>query len=345
MFTHPPKSICVLRLSAIGDVCNAVAAIQAIQAQWPDTKMTWVVGKAETTLLAGLDSVEFIVFDKSKGYRAYIDLRKQCRNRKFDVLLHMQSALRASVASLFISAKTKVGFDFERATEGQWFFSKHKIQAQKRPHVLDGFMGFVHKLGLAVPTVPTWSMPIDAEHRMWAQTVLADKRTAIISPAASKTERNWHSVGYAKVAEYLVSLGFQVLVCGGVSVVEKALGREIEKNCRVPFKSLIGKTDLKQLLALIESSQLLISPDSGPVHMAVSVNTPVVGLYAQSNPQRTGPYLYLDYVVDYYPEAIKNALGKEFAHIPWGTRVKGELMHNIRFEDVKEKIDLLLKIL
>lgn len=343
MFTPPPKSICVLRLSAIGDVCNAVAAIQAIQAQWPDTKMTWVVGKAEAVLLAGLDGVEFIIFDKSKGYRAYSDLRKQCRNRKFDVLLHMQSALRASVASLCISAKTKIGFDLKRASEGQWFFSKHKIQAQQRAHVLDGFMGFVRKLGLVVPAVPTWSMPVDAEHRMWAQTVLTGKRTAIISPAASKAERNWQGVGYAKVAEYLVSLGFQVLVCGGASPTEKALGREIEKNCRVPLKNFIGETDLKQLLALLESSQLLISPDSGPVHMAVSVNTPVIGLYAQSNPLRTGPYLYLDYVVDYYPEAVRKVLGKELAHISWGTRVKGELMHNIRFEDVKEKIDLLLE--
>jgi heptosyltransferase I len=338
-----PKKLCLLRLSAIGDVCHAVAMVQQIQKNFPDTEITWVIGKVEANLLAGLPGVEFVIFDKKAGIKGYLALRAQLQDQKFDVLLHMQVALRASIASFFIPAKNKIGFDSQRAKEGQWLFTNKKISPQKHPHVLEGFMGFAQALGIET-TPPTWDMPINDEHILWAsETLASDKPIAVISPAASKVERNWHADGYAATANYLVEKGFHVVICGGPTTVEKLLAAEINSLSKYELSNLVGKTNLKQLLSVLKIAHLVVAPDTGPAHMAVTVGTPVVGLYAHSNPQRTGPYLYQNYVVSCYRLVVEEQYKQPLAQLPWGIRAKGsDLMKGITFTQVKKKIELLI---
>lgn len=338
-----PKNLCLLRLSAIGDVCHAVAMVQHIQRQLPKTKITWVIGKIEASLLKDLDGVEFVTFDKNAGLQAYLDLRAEFKERKFDVLLHMQVALRASIASLCIPARVKIGFDRRRAIEGQWLFTNRRIKSQVQPHVLDGFMGFTEALGLST-SPPHWNMPLSDEDELWASDQFSDEKPlAIICPAASKAERNWHSEGYAKIAEHLSDKGFLVLVCGGPTTMEILLAADIEQKSNCKIMNMVGKTSLKQLLALLKRAHLVIAPDTGPAHMAVTVGTPVIGLYAHSNPYRTGPYLYQDYVVSCYQQAIKIQYKKPVDLIPWGTRAKGKhLMNGITVTQVKDKVRQLL---
>lgn len=342
-----PKNLCLLRLSAIGDVCHAVAMVQHIQRHLPNTKITWVIGKIEASLLAGLPNVEFIIFDKKAGVQGYKDLRQQMKGRHFDVLLHMQVALRASIASLFIPAKVKIGFDAKRAIEGQWLFTNKKIARQNHPHVLDGFMGFAKALGLPEEK-PQWNIPVSDEDALWAaEAVSSTKPIAVICPAASKAERNWHSAGYAEVANYLIAQGYKVLICGGPTTLEQELANDIiEKSDTnsAQIINLVGKTSLKRLLAVLKIAHLVIAPDTGPAHMAVTVGTPVIGLYAHSNPKRTGPYLYQQYVVSYYESAVLQQYGKTTLNLPWGTRAKGDnLMGHITVKQVIEKIELLIK--
>ena len=347
-----PKNLCLLRLSAIGDVCHAVAMVQNIQRQWPKTKITWVIGKIEASLLQGLEGVEFVIFDKRAGLKGYRDLRQQLKGRQFDVLLHMQVALRASIASLCIPAKVKIGFDSQRAKEAQWLFTNKKIAAQAEPHVLDGFMGFADALGLDV-TPPLWHMPITDEDQLWASEKLsannpADKPIAVICPAASKAERNWHAEGYSQAAEHLSKRGFKVVICGGPTTMEKLLAEAIISRSEFSvgdneILNLVGETSLKQLLAVLKVAHLVIAPDTGPAHMAVTVGTPVVGLYAHSNPKRTGPYLYPQYVVSAYESAIQLQYNQSAAEVPWGMRAKGkDLMMQISIAEVNKTVDRLI---
>lgn len=338
-----PKKLCLLRLSAIGDVCHAVAMVQHIQKQWPKTQISWVIGKIEASLLAELPGVEFIIFDKKAGIKGYQDLYRQCRGKQFDVLLHMQVALRASLASLCIPAKVKIGFDRQRAKEGQWLFSNKKIQAQQSPHVLDGFMGFAQALGLPIEK-PVWHMPLADQDILWAgETFSGHAPIAVIAPSASKAERNWHSQGYAQIAQHLTERGFTVVLCGGPTDHEKALANEIIALCDTELINLVGKTTLKQLLAVLKLAHLVIAPDTGPTHMAVTVGTPVIGLYAHSNPRRTGPYLYQHYVVSCYQQAVQKQYQKPLSKLPWGIRAKGEnLMQGIALEEVKDKVRQLI---
>lgn len=343
-----PKNLCLLRLSAIGDVCHAVAMVQKIQKQWPEIKITWVIGKVEANLLSGLKDVEFVIFDKRAGLQGYKDLRNQLKGRNFDVLLHMQVALRASLASLCIPAKVKIGFDRKRAIEGQWLFTNKKVAPQTEPHVLEGFMGFAQALGVT-DTVPQWDMPIDDTHDAWVQKELTDlgwnnEPIAIISPAASKAERNWHTEGYAQLADELHKKGFKVVVCGGPTTMETLLTEGIIHQAQCRPINLVGKTSLKQLLATLKLAHLVIAPDTGPAHMAVTVGTPVLGLYAHSNPKRTGPYLYQDYAVSCYDNAIQQQYKKSYQELAWGVRAKGAfLMSSITISQVKAKLDYLLE--
>jgi heptosyltransferase I len=337
------KSLCLLRLSAIGDVCHAVAMVQSIQRQYPTIKITWVIGKVEANLLHGLPGVEWVIFDKKAGLQGYLDLHSKLKDRHFDVLFHMQVALRASFVSTCISATHKIGFDRKRAKEGQWLFTNQKIAAQNNPHVLDGFLGFAQAIGVT-DNIPSWDMPITAEALSWVgEQQCSNKPMAVICPSASKAERNWHSQGYAQIADQLSSRGFNLVLCGGPTDEEKLLAEKIANLAECDVTNLVGKTNLKQLLALLKQAYIVIAPDTGPTHMAVTVGTPVIGLYAHSNPARTGPYYFQHYVVSCYQQAIQKQYGKALAKLPWGLRAKGDaLMRGITVEQVTQKINLLI---
>ncbi|WP_394202784.1 glycosyltransferase family 9 protein [Shewanella waksmanii] len=333
------QSLCLLRLSAIGDVCHAVAMVQAIQRQYPHLKITWVIGKVEYQLLRHLEGVQFVIFDKSLGWRSYLQLRRALAAEKFDVLLHMQVALRATIASTMIRAKVRIGFDRARAKEGQWLVTNHQVEPLATPHVLEGFMGFAKAIGVQ-DLQPSWHIPVPDADVEFARGIIADTdKVMVICPAASKAERNWLPERYAAVADYAANLGYRVLLCGGPTTLEANLATRIASETRCEIENWVGRTSLTQLLAVLKQASLVIAPDTGPAHMAVTQGTPVIGLYAHSNPGRTGPYLFLDHVVSVYPEAIVKQYGQQ---VPWGTRAKGQdLMALITVEMVTKRIDQL----
>ncbi|QQK62025.1 glycosyltransferase family 9 protein [Shewanella sp. LC6] len=335
------NSLCLLRLSAIGDVCHAVAMVQAIQRQYPQLKITWVIGKLEYQLLKHLPGIEFVIFDKSQGWRSYLNLHKALKGRRFDVLLHMQVALRATLASLAISAKVRVGFDRARAKEGQWLVTNHRVEPLAEPHVLDGFMGFAKAIGVSDIT-PSWNIPVPQADTEFAQRQIADgEKVLVICAAASKAERNWLPERYAAVAQHAVNKGYRVILCGGPTALEKTLADDIANACSAKLDNLVGKTSLTQLLVLLKRASLVLAPDTGPAHMAVTQGTPVIGLYAHSNPSRTGPYLSQQYVVSAYQEAIAS---QQSGEVKWGTRAKGEhLMALISVDAVIEKFDQVIQ--
>jgi hypothetical protein len=112
---EPPASLCILRLSAIGDTCHVVPVVRTLQRAWPATRLTWIIGRGEAQLMSLLPGVEFITIDKRAGWAAARTLRLALRGRRFDLLLHMQLSLRASLASTLIRARARIGFDLLRA--------------------------------------------------------------------------------------------------------------------------------------------------------------------------------------------------------------------------------------
>ena len=347
---QPPESICILRLSALGDVCNAVAAVQAIQKSFPKARITWIIGKLEHSFVQGLPDVEFIVFDKSRGTEAKSEFKTAMQGRSFDVLLHMQVAMRANLLARLIPAKRKIGYDWKRAKEGHSLFVNEHIDAllpkSTDLHVLDSFMSFALKLGaqddFCYP--PQWNIPIAEEDAAFALAQIPEgQQTMILCPAASKKERCWSPARYVETLHFVQRKGINVILCGGPAPLDLELAEEIANKVRIPITNLVGKTTLKQLYALLGRALFVLAPDTGPLHMANAAGTPVVGLYAHSNPQRTGPYNNQGYVVDHYKAHLQQQYGKLPDQVKWGKRVHGsDLMESISCPEVFKKIDLLL---
>lgn len=335
LFTSAPNSLCILRLSAIGDVCHAVAAVQAIQKKWPTTKITWIVGKIEAQLIHDLPNITVIPFDKKLGLKGMKAIWTQLNDQRFDALVHMQLALRASALTLGIKAKYKVGFNRKRAKEGQWLFTNRKIEDTASGHVLDSFYSFIEYLGVP-KSKPTWNIPLsDADFSFVDNHISVEKPYVVISPAASKDERNWLTNRYAQLVDWLNEYGYQVVLCGSPSEREQHLGANIESLSNSPLINLIGQTSLKQLTAVLKKSAVVIAPDSGPAHIATTQGTPVIGLYGHSNPKRTGPYNSLPYVVSVYEHHVTQQQNKSIDNLKWSTRVKGDhVMQDITLDMV-----------
>jgi heptosyltransferase I len=343
----PPRSICILRLSAIGDTCHIVPIIRTLQHVWPTTQLTWIIGKTEARLMKLIEGVELITVDKRAGLSGLRNLREQLRGRQFDVLLHMQLAIRASVMANQVSAPLKVGFDRARARELQWLFTNAQVAPHSREHVLDSFFGFVAALGVKERLL-RWDVPLPADALAYAESLIPDSRpTLVISACSSHPLRNWTPEAYAAVADYACrEHGMRIILVGGPTRLERETGIAIESlvDAKTKVINQVGKDTLPQLLALLSRARVLLAPDSGPVHMATMVGTPVIGLYAATNPARSGPYLSRQWCVDAYAQAALRFCGKTPGGLPWTRKIEERgVMDLITVPQVTAKIDELLR--
>jgi heptosyltransferase I len=338
--TRAPDKICILRLSALGDVTHTVPVINAIRAQWPATEIAWIIGKLEHRLLRALSGVEFIVFDKTGGWPAVRQLRDRLGRQRFDVLLHMQVALRANLLSRLVKAPIRLGWNRERSRDRHHWFVNHSIPHVPQQHQVEGFLEFAWALGID-RSAPVWSLPVAAADRAWAiEQLPGDHPTLLISPCSSHTLRNWRAERYATVADHAIeALGMRVALLGGPSDAERELASNILGAMRHTPVNLVGKDTLGQSLALLERGTVLISPDSGPAHIASALGTPVIGLYAATWSRRSGPWRSLDLCVDRFPQAARKFRGKDPEALRWGTRIEVPgVMDLVGVEDVVDKL-------
>ncbi len=342
-----PEKVCLLRLSAIGDTCHVVPLLRTLQDAWPKTRFTWVIGKLEAKLMSLIPDVELITVDKGAGLAAYSRLRTEMKRRgAFDLLLHLQLSMRASAAAALIPAPVKLGFDRPRARELQWLFTNARVAPRTREHVLDSFMGFADTLGVKHQRL-RWDIPLPSSALAYAEHLIPDSRpTLVISACSSHRLRNWMPERYAAVADYAATKhGMRVILSGGPSGIERDMAAAIEKSAHTPLLNQVGKDTLPQLLALLARATVLLTPDSGPAHMATMVDTPVIGLYAATNPERSGPYLSRRWCVNAYDAAARQFMGKPAHEIPWTTKIeKPGVMELISTAAVTGMLDELLAL-
>lgn len=338
------KSICIVRLSALGDVLMLVPLIRTLQVNFPKASLTWVISRPAYDLVAGMDGVEFIVINKPNSITDYWRFKKQMRARSFDVLLAAQASFRANLLYPLIHAKRKIGYDTLRAKDGHRWFIRESI-TPGNDHTLDGFIKFAEALGVKKKEI-RWDLPIQDVSREWAREQLPTGRPIVlINPAASKPERSWLIERYIEVIKHVQQRwDAQVVLTGGPGEYDKAMGEAITKV--VPVINLIGKTIPQQLLAVIEHADVLLCPDTGPSHMGAAVLTPVIALHAVTGSDVSGPYIYRHLAVDCYPEAVKTVLKKTAETNVWGTHAHGEdTMTLVSVAAVVDKLDSVLATL
>jgi heptosyltransferase I len=338
--SQSPASICILRTSALGDVTHVVPLVRTLQGALPATKLTWIVGKLEHRLVGDLAGVEFVVFDKGKRLGGFGDVRRSLAGRRFEALLHLQVALRANLVSALVRAPLRIGYDAARSKDLHGLFINRRIAARRGEHVLDAMASFLEPLGLRQTEV-RWDIPVPGEAQDFAARHLpGEASTLLVSPCSSHRMRNWRPERYAAVMDHVAGRGWRVVLCGGPGAYERAYGDEIRAKCKAPPLDLIGKDTLKQFLALAQRSRIVLTPDSGPMHMANAVGTKVLGLHAASNADRSGPYSDRRWCVDRYDAASRKFRGKPAAELPWGTKLEHPgVMDLIEVDDVIERFE------
>ncbi|MGB5591861.1 MAG: glycosyltransferase family 9 protein, partial [Gammaproteobacteria bacterium] len=257
------------------------------------------------------------------------------------VLMHAQVSLRANLLSLMFRSPLKLGFDQQRSRDLHGLFINRRIPPQPGQHVLDGFFSFAETLGVTQRQM-RWDIPVPPPARQAALDLFPDDQPVlVISPCSSHPLRNWRAERYAQLADYAIArYRVRVVLCGGPSAMEREMGAAITGAMQQAPLNLIGKDTIKQLLAVLERASVLISPDSGPMHLATAVGTPVIGLHAASNPKRSGPYLSQQWCVDRYDAAARKFLGKPADAIKWGTKIEQSgVMDLITVDDVVERLD------
>ena len=347
-FDTPPESLCILRLSAIGDITHVLPIVRTLQSVWTTTKITWIIGKTEAALISDIEGIEFIIFDKNDGWKAYKKLHSTLSGRRFTVLLHMQAALRASIASLMIRADTKIGFDKTRSRDFQYLFTDTSISGVPRVHVIDTFFQFLQTLGIN-EQVLHWDIPVSKQDIAFAKQALGNKTTLVINPCTSvraNNWRNWDIERYAAVIDYAaINFDLNIVLTGGPAKEEREFGEAIADLAHTQVNNLIGKSSLKQLQAILSAARVVITPDTGPAHMAAAAGVPVIGLYASSNPHRTGPYSSLRWTINKYPQALQKSYQLNEDSATWGKRVRDHnVMELIEINDVTDKLDEIMRL-
>ncbi len=339
------KKICILRLSAIGDVTHVIPVVRAMQQKWPGLEITWVCGKFEYKFLKVLKDIRFIVFDKKNGLKEYRYLWKKLNAEKFDVLLQMQVAARANLASMGINADIKLGWDKARSRDFHQFFINHSIPQEKQQHQVQGFLSFAREMGVQVVD-PVWDIPVtDAAKEFAEKYVDENKKVLIISACSSHKLRNWSADRYARLADYAIEqYGMQVILSGGPAEIEVNMAKKIIINMKNKPLNLVAKDTLEQLVGLLSKATVVVSPDSGPAHIANALGIPVIGLYACTWSKRSGPYNSLDYCVDKFEMAAEKYLGKSADRLRWGTKIERPgVMDMIKVDEVCKRLDQVIK--
>ncbi len=337
--------IAIVRFSALGDVVMVAAAVRALRHSLPAATITWFTSPLAYAILRGMEGVNFEVIEKPRSLADYQAFYRIFRHRRFDVVLAMQANLRINLLYPALRAPVKIGFDRTRAREGQWLFCNRRIPFRD-DHLVDSFLAFVETL-TGRPVSADWGLPVDESDMHWAREQLQGlpKPWVAIHPHASKTERNWLPERYAEVVTQAVARWqCGIVLTGGNASSEQTLCEQLAHHASGRTLNLCGRTTPKQLSALLGEVDVLVAPDTGAVHIARAMGTPVIGLYAVASPKLTGPYHQLDHCVDRYPLAVRQFLGKDPQTLPWNTRVHHpDAMSLIEVADVMQQLSNVLE--
>ena len=324
---------------------QASIAVNALKLSYPQLELTWIIGKTEYELLAHLNDIDFIVFDKDRVLKSYKLIAERLSARKFDAMLLMQYSLRAGLLSLLVKASLRIGYPRQLSREFHGLFVNQHIKMPTGKHVLDIYYGFAEALGLTGRTdaIPAYYLPEDTQFA--ERNLSKDKKILLISPCSSHSFKNWLPERYAEVAQVAMQqYDMDVVLVGGNSQTERMYEAQIKQYLHTPCTSLIGKTSLRQLAAIVAHSDLVIAPDSAIVHIASALQTPVIGLYAATDAERSGPYRYLDWCVNHYPEALEKYYRKFIKDLRWGKHIKkSNAMELISTRLVLEKLDRIME--
>jgi heptosyltransferase I len=333
-----PRRIAVVMLSALGDVVHALPVVTAIKRHAPASRLTWILQPGPAELVRGHPAVdEVLLFERGRGWRAFLDLRRTLASRPFDLVLALQPYFKAGILTWMTRAPVKLGLDRGRARDLNWLFTTHRLPARPLGHIQDQFLEYLDAMG--VPRgEPEWGLAPSPAERDAARALVAGVEGPLVGlvVATSRPAKNWPPERYAALATRLAAAArARCVLLGGTTPLERAAADAILAATGASPVDALGR-GLRTALALLEACDVVVSPDTGPFHAAVAMGVPSVGLYGYTNPRRFGPYRrFADLLVD--------AFGDPGEDYPASARYRPGRMVRITVDAVEEKVRLALE--
>ena len=291
-----PAKVCLVKPSALGDVTNAFPTLSALRSLWPKAEFVWVINEALRGLVDGHPEIDRVLpFDRAgrgAGPAGFVRFLDALRRERFDLAIDLQGLLRASLMTAATLAPVRVGLADAREG-GSWFYSHRVVPPGSidEAHAVDRMLAVASAFGADVST-PSGRVAVGSEDRVWAEDALSTvpkPRLGLNLGARWETKR-WPPAHFAEVARRASDWKGAGLFAVGAPEDRPFVDELIGRLAGRPLVDLCGRTSLPRLAALAECSDVILSNDTGPLHLAAAAGARVVGVYTCTSPRLNGPY-------------------------------------------------------
>ncbi|MBT3312764.1 MAG: lipopolysaccharide heptosyltransferase I [Desulfobacterales bacterium] len=303
------KNILIVKLSAIGDVIHTLPALTALRKKYPEARITWLVEETASSMIEGHNSLDRVLVSKRKRWlrnlkspswrksfsEAY-NFFKELRDTRYDLILDFQALLKSGVLIAIAKGNRKIGFDkgMEHMEHSYLFLNERIAPVDMEIHALKRGLMLLDSIGIYTDEIE-YNISV-AEHELLEidnllkQYGIKQKGLLVaINPVAKWDTKLWSKEKFAQLADRLVEqYEAEIVFTGGPEDFD--IVQEIISCMKCDAVNLAGKTTLKTLAALYKKADLLISTDTGPMHLGAAVGAPVVAIFGPTAPWRTGPY-------------------------------------------------------
>ncbi|HWP56349.1 MAG TPA: lipopolysaccharide heptosyltransferase II [Candidatus Acidoferrales bacterium] len=293
------KKILIILQGSVGDVVRAIPLANLLREAYPKARIAWAIEAAAFPLIEGHPAIDQpIVFDRKRWWRTLPPFLRRIREEKFDLVLDLQRILKSGLVSWWSGAAVRVGFHRSEAKEGNWIFNNHRIAAAGQSvSKLEHYLKFADYLG--VPTRPIrWQLSLAPAEERRVDQLLGGRsgRFAAYFVGSRWESKLWFPAETAACADEIERrYGLAAVLLGSAADAEFA--RRVAGAASGPTVNLVGETSLREAVGVLRRARVAVGPDTGLMHVAAAVGTPVVSLWGATSPERTGPYGFQDLVV------------------------------------------------
>jgi 3-deoxy-D-manno-octulosonic-acid transferase/heptosyltransferase-1 len=298
-------NILIVKLSAIGDVIHTLPSLRELRRRYPEAHITWVIEEASADLIKDHPDLDrILIFPRKRWIKEFKAgrLRKPAgemrawihslRERPYDLVIDFHGLFKSAFIVFLSGGKRKLGYDSMQELSG--LFYNEKIPENMEKHAVDRYLDFPRYLGANIGK-PEFPIAIRPLHERNIAEILKSyglyehEKDAfiVVSPVALWETKLWQNEKFARLADRInEELDMKVILTGA----ERKILDDIQRRMRTSSINLGGQTTLRELACLYRQAKLVISTDSGPMHLAAAVGTPVIALFGPTDPRRTGPY-------------------------------------------------------
>ena len=298
------KKILIIKPSSLGDVIHTFPVIAFFKSAIPGVQIDWLINKNISSILDYLDDFleDKVLFNRSgfKGMNFIIESCKlvhNIRKKKYDCIIDLQGLLRSSIMTFMGKGKYKVGFSNPKEKISRFAYNLKIDLPDNIEHAIEKNIYLVSKFLKIDPVVPAFNIPLIKKYKDIIDNVsievdfkLSDKKYFIVAPGARWNSKRWSTDFFAQTLDIISEKSKLIPIIIGTKD-EKILSEEIIEKCKNANPvSLVAKTSMIELVELLRNARLILTNDSGPMHIAASLGTNVLALFGATDPELTGPY-------------------------------------------------------